>query len=172
LDAFPEWLKTLGDDAKAYASILERQEGTESVRRNLAGAVNYLFKSLDLIPDGIEDLGFIDDAFVLRAAALRAVSNDDSAKSLERLSRLADEAALVREFLGENFERLERFVANLESTTARGRAVDAIVTDDSVREELVNEVTAWADSYQAPAFSRDEKNLIKLKAFLATKLPS
>jgi hypothetical protein len=33
------------------------------------GLAQRIFKSLDLIPDGIEDLGFIDDAFVFRVAA-------------------------------------------------------------------------------------------------------
>ena len=33
-----------------------------------------MFKSLDLIPDGLEGLGFLDDAFVLRVAAGLAVA--------------------------------------------------------------------------------------------------
>src|SRR3954465_11499565 len=68
LDAFPSWLRTFADDARVLATVLE-SEGDGILQRRCAGALNYLFKSLDLIPDGLEDLGFMDDAFVLRAAA-------------------------------------------------------------------------------------------------------
>ena len=68
LDSFPNWLRSLAEDARALGAVLER-EGSGGAQRRAAAALNYLFKSLDLIPDGLEDLGFIDDAFVVRAAA-------------------------------------------------------------------------------------------------------
>ena len=55
LDAFPNWLRTLGEDARALAAVLEK-EGSDGAQRRSAAALNYLFKSLDLIPDGLEDL--------------------------------------------------------------------------------------------------------------------
>ncbi|HOU94151.1 MAG TPA: YkvA family protein, partial [Polyangiaceae bacterium] len=64
LDAFPEWLRELGADARVLAAALEDAALPEVVRRGCAAALNYLFKSVDLVPDGIEDLGFVDDAFV------------------------------------------------------------------------------------------------------------
>jgi hypothetical protein len=48
--------------------------------------------------------------------------------------------------------------------------VSEILSDDAVREEFVREVNQWAASYQPPAFHRDPKNLVKLRAFLAAKL--
>ena len=73
LDTFPNWLKSLGDDVSHVAVLLKDAELPDGARRAIAGAVNYLFKSLDLIPDGIEDLGFVDDAFVLRVACADAL---------------------------------------------------------------------------------------------------
>ena len=105
LDTFPEWLRTLATDASDLAQVLTAQGTPESVRRYIAGGLNYLFKSLDLIPDGIEDLGFLDDAFVLRVASA--------------------------------FE---------------------------------NEVKGWAASFVVPSFTRDAKNLVKLKSFIGAKL--
>ena len=70
LDAFPEWLKTLPEDAVALSLLLDDESLPEPARRRVAGSLNYLFKSLDLIPDGIEDLGFLDDAFVIRPGAM------------------------------------------------------------------------------------------------------
>jgi uncharacterized membrane protein YkvA (DUF1232 family) len=172
LDAFPQWLRALGSDARALAEIVNDDRLGDPIRRPLAAALNYLFKSLDLIPDGIEDLGFIDDAFVLRVAARTAVAADASAAELGdgTLSRLAEQASLVREFLGDDFARLERYVGSL-GAPARGRSVDDIVGDASVRAELVDDVKSWCESYLAPSFARDDKNLVKLRAFLSAKLP-
>jgi uncharacterized membrane protein YkvA (DUF1232 family) len=174
LDAFPQWLRSLGEDVGRVAALLQDTTLGEPVRRQAAGAVNYLFKSLDLIPDGIEDLGFIDDAFVLRVAAELARSLDAGVITSDpsgTLARLADDAALIKEFLGEDYARLERFVTALGHGAARGRSVDDVLAKSEVRTELLGEVQGWTQSYEPPSFSRDAKNLIKLRSFLKTKLP-
>jgi uncharacterized membrane protein YkvA (DUF1232 family) len=94
LDAFPNWLRSLADDARALASVLEA-DAPDTAQRRSAAALNYLFKSLDLIPDGLEDLGFIDDAFVVRAAAESVKLESEgslAADSTGTLARLAEEA--------------------------------------------------------------------------------
>lgn len=169
LDAFPGWLKQLGDDARALVALVDTPDLPEPARRRAAGALNYLFKSLDLIPDGIEDLGFIDDAFVFRVAAGGEGADADSTGTL---SRLSGEAGLVREFLGDDYARLESYVAGLDKTAARGRSVDDILGDEAVRTEFVREVKVWAEGYAPPSFARDPKNLVKLRSFLTAKLPA
>jgi uncharacterized membrane protein YkvA (DUF1232 family) len=169
LDCFPEWLRSLSDDALALSAVVLDPGAPEPVRQKLAGAVNYLFRSLDLIPDGIEDLGFLDDAFVFRVAARLAAPE---AAEIEVVQRLAADAALVSEFLGVDYPRLERFVAGLGHGSARGRTVDAIVGDDGVRAAFASDVKGWAASFAVPSFARDPKSLVKLKSFLTTKLPA
>lgn len=169
LDAFPDWLRSLADDATALGAVVLDDSQPESRRRALAGALNYLFKSLDLIPDGIEDLGFLDDAFVFRVAAARAAVGDGAS---DALARLAGDTALLKEFLAADYARLEKFVAGLESGAARGRTVDQIVTDGTVRSAFASDVKGWTGSYVVPSFGRDAKNLVKLRSFLATKLPA
>jgi len=168
LDAFPDYLRSLAEDAVALSAVVSDGAALEGVRRNAACALNYLFKSLDLIPDGIEDLGFMDDAFVFRVAAASAGAGDGTPAVV---ARLAKQAELVREFLGADYERLERFVGGLKSGSARGRSVDDILGNASVRGELVSDVKGWAGSYVVPSFARDKKNLVKLRSFLAAKLP-
>ncbi len=170
LDAFPEWLRALGNDARALAEVVGNAATPEPIRRPLAAALNYLFKSLDLIPDGIEDLGFIDDAFVLRVAA-RAAHAAGGSDADGPLGRLAEQADLIREFLGDDYSRLETYVQGLGQGSARGRSVDDVLSDAAVCAELVREVKVWADGYAAPSFSRDDKNLVKLRSFLTAKLP-
>ena len=174
LDSFPNWLRLLSDDARGLASVLE-QEGEAIPQRRAAAALNYLFKSLDLIPDGLEDLGFIDDAFVLRAAALSV--KEESLELLASdgsgtLARLAEEAELVQEFLSSEYGRLAKYVSGLEKCSARGRSVNEIVTDPALRADFVREVRQWADGYVVPSFARDARNLVKLRAFLLAKLPA
>lgn len=169
LDAFGAWLKSLGRDAATLGSVLAAPELDEAARKAAAGGLNYLFKSLDLIPDGIDDIGFLDDAFVLRVAAAQAVR--EGANAHGELVRLGAERELVREFLGETFERLDRYVSGLRGGAARGRTVQDIVGSEEVLEEFEGDIKTFAASYRAPSFSRDPKNLIKLRAFFEAKLP-
>ncbi len=167
LEAFPTWLRTLGDDARALAALVESGDTAAPVRRKAAAALNYLLRSLDLIPDGIEDLGFIDDAFVFRVAAAGQAA--DAADPV--LARLAGEAGLIRELLEDDYARLETYVAGLGSAPSRGRTVDDILGDAAVTAEFVRDIRGWADAYSSPTFQRDAKNLVKLKSFLSAKLP-
>ena len=50
LELFPDWLKSLGEDASILADML-KADVPEDTKRSLAGGLNYIFKSLDLIPD-------------------------------------------------------------------------------------------------------------------------
>jgi uncharacterized membrane protein YkvA (DUF1232 family) len=169
LEAFPGWLKSLAEDAQKLASLLEARDVAPAAQRAAASALNYLFKSLDLIPDGLEDLGFIDDAFVLRVAAALVAENDRDEGGV--LAGLALDAALVSELLGPDYERLERYVRHLSEGSARGRSVAQIIDDAAARADFVREVRQWAAGYTAPSFARDGRSLVKLKSFLGTRLP-
>lgn len=172
LDTFPEWLRTLAGDAGDLANAVRNEALPEPLRRYAAAGLNYVFKSLDLIPDGIEDLGYLDDAFVLRVSAAMAVSEAPHAEEqAPEVARLSRDAKLIASLLGDDYQRLERYVEKLKNGAARGRTVDDILGDEAVRRDFLNEVSGWATSYEAPTFSKDEKNLVKLKSFLAAKLP-
>jgi uncharacterized membrane protein YkvA (DUF1232 family) len=182
LDTFAHWLRTLDRDARDLAALLRDDTLPPTPRRLVCGALNYLFKSLDLIPDGLDDIGYVDDTFVLRVAAslalARALDNrEDHARAHENddapgaLARLAADASVVREFLGPDHARLEAYVRGLEACVARGRGVDDIVGSPETLDTFVREVTTWADGYQAPAFAADPRTLVKLRAFLDGKLP-
>lgn len=167
-ETFGKWLRSLGDDTNALVSAVDDESISSEVRRPLAAALNYLFKSLDLIDDGIEGLGYMDDAFVLRVAAAKAQALGDLPANV---SRLAADADLIREALGDLAGRLDQFVKSLENGVVRGRSVEDIVEKASVREELIGDVRAWASRYSSPAFVMDEQGLVKLRSFLAAKLP-
>jgi hypothetical protein len=174
LDTFPAWLRSLGDDAEKLGSLLSDGGLAEPARESIAGGLNYLFKSLDLIPDGIDDIGYLDDAFVLRVAADLAMSDDIGdvdPEKLRNITRLMNEADVVREFLGKDYVRLEAYVKGLRKGAARGRAVADILSDADVQKDFLADVRGFARTYEAPSFSQEEKNLIKLRAFFDAKLP-
>jgi uncharacterized membrane protein YkvA (DUF1232 family) len=174
LDAFPKWLASLPEDAVALGSLLSAESIPEVARRYVAGALSYLQKSLDLIPDGIEDLGFLDDAFVLRVGARLALAEAPTAKEADirgLLARFSTDAELIEKTLEADYPRLETYVKTLRKSAARGRAVDDIIADPAVRAEFVREVGVWAKAYQTPEFARDERTIIKLRSFLGSKLP-
>ncbi len=174
LDAFPTWLRSLADDAVALAGLLGAESTPADARRCLAGGLNYLFKSLDLVPDGIDDIGYLDDAFVLRVAARDAlkVEGSKAADLKGALERLAGEVATIDAFLGADAARLSAYVKQLGKGAARGRTVDDIIGDAAVRKEFVGDVHNFAKGYQPPTFTRDEKTLVKMKSFLTARLPS
>jgi uncharacterized membrane protein YkvA (DUF1232 family) len=172
LELFPSWLRSLGEDAAALGDVLgahAKAGAHDGAHRYLVAGLNYIFKSLDLIPDGIDDLGYMDDAFVLRLAAALAVAEDAGAKD-GVVARLADEADEVKKFLGDDYARLEAYVKALRKGAARGRTVEDVMGEPSTRDSFLQEVAAWSKEYQTPTFTRDTKTLIKLKAFLNAKL--
>lgn len=168
LDAFASWLKTLASDVNDLVPLLRADTLTEMQRRYIAGSINYLFKSLDLIPDGIEDVGYLDDAFVLRVAA-RLASAEGPAQGA--LTRLGGEARHVSDFLGADHARLEAYVKGLTKGAARGRTVDEILGDPLVCEAFLSDVSSWIAGYETPTFTRDDRTLTKLRSFLDSKLP-
>jgi uncharacterized membrane protein YkvA (DUF1232 family) len=169
LEMFPAWLRSLGEDTAALGQVVEG-DAPDDARRYVVAGLNYLFKSLDLIPDGIDDLGFLDDAFVLRVAASLALAENPTAKT-DVLGRLSDDARSIKDFLGADYVRLEAYVRGLRKGAARGRTVEDIVSDSATRDAFVSEVRSWSKAFQAPTFTRDQKTLVKLKAFLGAKLP-
>src|ERR1700683_11961 len=95
LELFPQWLRSLGEDASQVGDVLAASAADDDATRSLIAGPNYIFKSLDLIPDGIDDLGYLDDAFVLRVAcALAGVARPELKQGV--VQRLGADANAAR----------------------------------------------------------------------------
>jgi uncharacterized membrane protein YkvA (DUF1232 family) len=174
LERFGTWLRDLAQEAEGLAPLIDAGSVPEPARTSLVAAVNYIFKSLDLIPDGIDDIGYLDDAFVLRVAAELTVQEDLPELDPDKLlvvRRLATEADVVREFLGKDFARLYEYVKGLRKGSARGRPCTEIVRDDVTRAAFLQDLRNFCRAYEAPRFAQEEKSLLKLRAFFDAKLP-
>jgi len=174
LEQFSAWLRDLGVQFEQLAALLDDSHLSEGTRLSLIGAVNYLFKSLDLIPDGTDDIGYLDDAFVLRVSAELAIQEDQGRSApdeVTELQRLAGEAEVVRGFLDKDFPRLHEYVKGLRKSPARGRAGVDILRDAAVRAAFLQDLRNFCRGYKAPRFTQDQRTLVKLRAFYDAKLP-
>lgn len=174
LDAFSAWLDSLGDTARVLAGAVGNPALPDGARRGAAVALGYLFKSVDLIPDGIQDLGFIDDAFVCRVAVAlgsEAPPGEPAPGIDAALAELVAEAVLIEEFLGSDYGRLVAYLRALGTAEVRGRSIDQVLEDADSSADLVAATAVWADEYRAPELIRDGKSLVKIRAFFNAKLP-
>jgi uncharacterized membrane protein YkvA (DUF1232 family) len=175
LEIFPAWLESLGEDVSVIMETLKDDGLAPDAKPLLIGGINYLFKALDLIPDGVDDIGYLDDAFVIRISAKSALEGDigtidDDLKN--RLNQLGKGIDMMNQFLGEAlFGRLEKYAGKLARGASRGRTVSEILEESSVFEAFSAETEQFVDSYTAPSMTQDENTLTKLKAFLDAKLP-
>jgi uncharacterized membrane protein YkvA (DUF1232 family) len=174
LELFASWLRSLGEDVEQLGAVVMSPKAGEPARQVIVGGLNYLFKSLDLIPDGMDDIGYLDDAFVLRCAADLAMREDVSALSPDALrvvNRLAEDADAIKSFLGADFARLESYVGGLRKGAVRGRSVADILDDAATQDAFLSDLRGFARSYQPPPFAREDKTLVKLRSFFDAKLP-
>ncbi len=175
LDTFPSWLRSLGEDIETVLAVAGTEGLGEDVRGQLVATINYLFKSLDLIPDGIDDIGYLDDAFVIRIGASAITGDDLSAAGDDHtaaIEALAGQVDLIKEFLGDDdYARLIEYTKGLTDGVARGRSVNDVITMPDVWEAFASETGAFVKGYESPSFAREERNLIKLRAFFDAKLP-
>lgn len=167
-ELFRGYLDTLVADTRGILAAISRDDIPKQVRLRLIAGANYLFKSLDLIDEGVLGLGFLDDAFILRFCCSRARSLGALPEDLLVLAR---EAAAIRAFLGDLSPRFETFVKSLDEMVVRGRSPQMILDDGALRDELIAELEDWAQRHKTPTFVFDAHGLVKLRSFLNAKLP-
>jgi hypothetical protein len=197
LRAFPLWLDTLGEDALLLDRVTRSPSCPEPLRELLDGAALALSRGLQLIPQEIADVAYLELALLLRIAVALGLEESGQELSglpeLHALRRLAADASLLHEVFGRDTGRLERRVRAL-SREARGlaalarqaaekapegieEATAATDADEAKGEmdpvaETRRALEAWASRFSPPPFAEDETNLVKLQAFLLARLPT
>jgi len=173
LPAFAGWLHTLGEDVLSLAHLLESPEAPAPYRRASAEALSYLLRTAELIPEGIEDLGYLEVAFAFRAVARRALAEAEDAGegSLEgRVPRLAAEAALVVDFLEDDIAPFWEMVFAPAALAHAGRPAADLLEDAELRGTTLKHARTWVERYHAPEPSAGQEELVKIRAFFRTRL--
>jgi hypothetical protein len=173
LSTFGSWLSQLGGEADALCRLVEQEELPVAARRVGAESLNHLLWSVELIPEGLEALGHLEDSFAFRLLAQQALSAEPelaSADASGTLGRLAGEAQVLAEFLGaEDHARLGQLVTE-RAQRGRGCPVQDLLEPGDARAAALGEARSWSQSYRPPSFGAGEQDLVKLQAFLRTRL--
>ncbi len=168
LEVFSLWLKTLPSDVRAMAALLTPRE-PEPVRVYVASALTYLTRNLDLIPDGIEGIGYLDDAFVIRTASALAVEQF-GVGSPSALRRLAQDNDVVKAFLGPEYARVRTYVTGLRDYVSKGRTAVQVAANEELSKGIAAEAVEWCGEYKESPLKKDPAELERLGNFLRSKL--
>jgi len=176
LEAFSRWLGGMPAEVGALCDVLERpaelaSEMPDACRVASAESLAHLVRSLDLIPDGVEALGYLENLFAFRAIMRGAVGTSPEAAGADpTFARLASEADLVASFLGDDFARLLEASARAQERTRPGQSSRDLLDDAELRSAALMQVRAWAATYSAPELALTEAELIKLRSFMRVRL--
>jgi hypothetical protein len=175
LQTFSRWLEGMPAEVTALCEVLESTPETRGVpeecRRASAESLAHLIRSIELIPDGVEALGYLENLFAFRAIMREAAAGlDASADDTSR--RLAAEAELVAGFLGDDFGRLREATQRAREHTRAGQRASDLLDDAERRRAAVERLKAWAGAYRAPELASTEAEALKLRSFLRVRLAS
>jgi hypothetical protein len=176
LAAFSGWLRALGEDVLSLAHLLGTPEAPMPYRLAAARALHGWLRLTELVPEGIEALGYLEGAFAFRViadAALAERAATDSPETGEadgRVRRLAADAPLVAEFLGDDLPPFRERWLSPEATTRAGRPASALLEDDALRHDVQREVREAVQLYQAPELGDGPEELVKIEAFFRTRI--
>lgn len=173
LPAFAGWLRSMGEDVLSLANLLESSEAPEPFRRVSAEALQYLLRAADLIPEGLEPLGYLEVAFAFRVLAERALLEHPELAgpgAEGRVPRLAADAALVAEFLGDDLPYFARLTLDPAASTRAGRAAPELLSDDELRATALREAREWVELSGAPELADGGEELVKIGSFFRTRL--
>ena len=168
------WIDSFAADVGAIEALLSEEKAEDDARLHAAAALNYLVTRLDLIPDWEETCGILDDAMILRLEMAVAVGQDLgglSGDALHAVGRLANEAELVKEFLGDDlYPRLKKYSDGLTQVIVRGRSPRALVDDAKARRQLSVEIEDELKRLPPAPMSDPQRVARVIKNYLTQKL--
>jgi hypothetical protein len=175
LETFSRWLSDMPGEVTSLCDVLERPfespSELEPSRRASAESLAHLIRSIELIPDGVEALGYLENLFAFRAIMRDAAVGPDSLTD-ETSRRLAAEAELVAEFLGDDFGRLREATERAREQTRDGQRASDLLEDAERRRAAVAQLREWARAYRAPELAPTEAEALKVRSFLRVRLGS
>ncbi|MCL2825421.1 MAG: hypothetical protein FWD57_15625 [Polyangiaceae bacterium] len=167
-EVFPRWYRAVADDAVALAGFLLRDEVPELGRRRIACSIVHLVRLIEMIPLGLEELGYLEAAFVLRVTAGFALKVpgmvDADLDGVVR--RMAGECEHVEMLFGKDYGRFESYVRSLDGKVVRGVGVYELVKDAAVSTGFVGDLAGWARRGDVADMVFGEVELIRLRGYL------
>ena len=164
-----QWTSSLANDTSPLIAAMTAAETPREARRLLVGALSFFIRKVDIVPDYVEGIGLVDDAFVLRVASALAEQSGLGELDVEvaaAIEALAESTAPIKEFLWDLYPQFEDFVRALPDQTVRGRTADNVLDDPAAREDFLREVNDELRLLEVKPFLDSDRVLTDLKAFI------
>ncbi len=171
LQTFNQWIDTLPEDARALQQAAFAKGVPRPAQRLLIGSLDYLPRRFDLIPDHIAEIGTLDDAFVLRVGAMLAAMDGLGDLGVDhelKVRRLAEQADVLKEFLGDAYPLLVAYVARLPDVHVRNRDADRVLDEEEIRDLFLRELRDDLAGHQGGTL-KSEAALDQARLFIKDK---
>ena len=175
MEVMASWVEALPGDVEAVKALLEAEDAHREARKLAGAALCYLVTRLDLVPDWNETIGVLDDTMVVRVCLDLAGAYPPMPALPDpvrvRLGRLANEADVVKAFLGpELFVRLRRHCMRAADFSVHGHSPLRLLDDAEARAALYADVAEDLARMPAASFAQPDQIEPRLRSYLHHKL--
>lgn len=144
------WIKSLPTDLKILIEMVGDDNLDMSARTLAAGVLVYIMAPIDLIPDSVPVLGYVDDVVVLHIAVAAILQLDQERtefyreKYVEAIGAIDEQMELVMRALGALYSWLLAFVENLRQRRYKGKSSEETVRSEKAREDILDDAMIFA----------------------------
>ncbi len=169
LQAMDRWVKDLAGDALEMRKALDSEGISRDAKKYLIGGLAYLLRKVDIIPDYMGGIGVLDDASVMRVAVKLALESGLPGGS-PALTKLGEEAELVKSALEEFYDTFEGYVKGLPAEKIRNRNADTILDEPGSLDQFDRELEDETRGYKPKPLAQNSRTLRELKSFIKSKI--
>jgi uncharacterized membrane protein YkvA (DUF1232 family) len=148
-DLLTKWLRSLPTDVKIVVKMIGDDELDMKARTLAVGTVLYILSPIDLIPDIIPVLGYIDDAIIMRIV-LVVITEIDPERAIyyrvkypEMFEPLERQIQILKETLGALYSWLRAIIDRLPKRHFHGKPAEEVVNSKDAQEEMFDEVMEY-----------------------------
>ena len=145
------------------------EETPREAKRLLIGGLSFFIRKFDIVPDHMEGIGLVDDAFVLRVASALAEQSGLGDLDIEvaaSIQALGESTPPLEEFLGDLYPGLVELVRALPDQTVRGRTADTVLDDATALENFLREVRVELRQLDVKPLPDSDQVLPEIKSFI------
>ena len=144
------WLQSLPTDIKILIEMIRDDELDLNARSVAVGVVIYILAPIDLIPEKIPILGYIDDVIILHIG-LMVILEMDSVRAQYYREKYSDtfvvldqQIELLRTTLGALYTWLKALVDKLQNRRYHGKTADEVTASEQIQDEMFDEAMEYA----------------------------
>lgn len=145
-----EWLTSLPTDIKILIEMAGDNDLDLGARSLAVGTIVYVLSPIDLIPEKVPVLGYIDDVIILHmsVAAIVGIDPERGAHYREKYPQvfesLDQHIGLLQDTLGALYSWIMALVERLKERRYQGRSPEDVAASENLQEELFDEAMEYA----------------------------